>query len=74
MTVDQMKKYCTHYDSTYGKIKELQFQGYSFLKGIPDNRQLIHLSGINIRERINTPIGILIERKSKKIVAMKFEF
>jgi len=74
LSADQLKTYCTPYDSAYGKIDMTQFQGYAFFEGKEDNRPLAHLAGIMIRENNNTPISLFIDRKSRKIMTMKYEF
>lgn len=74
LSADQMKTYCTYYDSAYGKIDMTQFQGFAFFEGKDDNRPLARLAGIMIRENTNTPISFNIDRESRKIVTMKYGF
>ena len=71
---NQLKSYCSPSDSAYGKIKETQFQGYAFFKSETDKREMVHLAGILVRQNNNTPISLFIDRKSKKILTMKFKF
>ncbi|HLU84829.1 MAG TPA: hypothetical protein VKZ45_05095 [Vicingaceae bacterium] len=74
LTSEQLKAYCVPYDSAYGRVDNTQFQGYSFFEGETDNRPLAHIAGIMIRENENTPISLFIDRKSKKVVTMKYDF
>jgi len=74
LSATQLKTYCTSYDSAYGKIEMIQFQGYDFFEGKEDNRPLVNLAGIMIRENNNTPFSLFIDRESRKIITMKYEF
>lgn len=74
LTSEQLKKYCIPYDSAYGHIKQTQFQGFSYFKSEKDNKALAHLSVIMIREKGNNPVSLFIDRKTKKILTMKYEF
>jgi len=71
---NQLKFYCAPIDSAYGEIKESQFQGYAFFNSKTEKREMIHLAGILVRQKSNTPISLFIDRKSKKILTMKFKF
>lgn len=71
---NQLKAYCSPYDSTYGKVDKTQFQGFAFFAGNKDNRPLAHLVGIMRREKENTPISLYIDRKSGQIMTLKYEF
>ena len=70
----QLGAYCTPYDSAYGKVETAQFQGYSFFKDNETHRPLVHIVGILKRGRNNTPISLFVDRKTKKVVTMKYEF
>jgi len=74
MTNLQIEKYCAPYDSLYGKIIRTEFQGFRFFKDETSNTPLVHLAGIMLREKDNTPISIYINRNSKKISTLKYEF
>jgi hypothetical protein len=74
LTAEQLTSYCTPYDSAYGEINKTQFQGYAFFESEDDNRPLAHVAGIMIREKENTPISLFIDRESKKVITMKYEF
>lgn len=68
-----LKAYCTPYDSAYGKIEETQFQGFTFFETKEDNRPLVQLTGIMIRENTNTPITLVLDRESNRILTMKYD-
>ena len=69
-----LRMYCSPYDSAYGQIKQTQFHGFAFFNGKKDSIPLIHIAGVNIREKENTPISIFVDRKTKKLMTLKFKF
>ena len=74
LSVEKLKSYCAPYDSAYGQIDQTQFQGFAFFQGEQDSKPLAHLAGIMIRKKGNTPISLFVDRKSEKVVTMKYKF
>jgi len=74
LTVGKLEAFCMPYDSAYGAVTQTQFQGYSFFESEKDQGTYAHIAGIMIREKQNTPISVFIDRKSKKVMSMKYEF
>lgn len=72
-----LKTYCNSYDSAYGKISKIEFQGFMlFDDGIEEyaGKTMIHLAGITLREKKRIPISLYIDTKSKKILRMDTEY
>ena len=69
-----LKNYCEPYDSIYGLTKHTQFQGYALFTSEKDQRELVQLGGIMTRKKENTAISLFIDRKSMKVVNLKYEF
>ena len=65
---------CTQVDSAYGEIQETQFQGFSFFENEMDGRSVVELFGINIRENMNTPFKLYLDRDTKNTLQFKFDF
>jgi hypothetical protein len=74
LTAEQLKIYCSPYDSAYGQVKQVYFQGYAYFEPENENRALVHLAGAMLREKKNTPISLSIDRKTKRVLTMKYEF
>lgn len=74
LTMDQLQQFCSEADTTYGDVNATQFQGFSYFDSEEDNRALVHLLGIMIRQGKNTPISLYIDRHSKRVVTLKYEF
>ena len=74
VSAEQLQSHCAPLDSAYGNIDQTQFQGYAFFESEQDERALVHLAGIQIREKENTPISLYIDRKSKGITTFKNKF
>lgn len=68
-----IKNYCEPYDSLYGDVIGMQFQGFNFHEG-KNNRELVYLAGANMRTKDNIAMSILMDRKSKKLLNLKFGF
>lgn len=73
VSADQLKSYCTPFDSAYGQIRTTQFQGFSFFHDKDSNREQALLNGIMLRTGKNTPISVVVDRQNKKVFGIRFE-
>jgi len=74
---EELIAYTHPYDSAFGRVQDIQFQGFSFyeVEGKGDTpRPMIHLGGIMQREKENTPLSLFIDRRSQVILSMNFNF
>jgi hypothetical protein len=71
-----IESYCSQLDIAYGQIVKFQLQGFSFFNS--NGKDLLHLSGVQQRDKQNTPLTIFVDPKKTQIegsvMAMKFEF
>jgi hypothetical protein len=68
---EQVKQSFMNKDSIQGNIIETQFHGFSFSENKKDNKKFANLVVLMIRENGNTSVSFTINRKSKKVVALK---
>ena len=74
LTESQLRSLCSSVDSTYGDIKEIQFQGFAFANAESDGKPLIYLAGVMVREKENTQFSLFVNRKNKKLYNLKYKF
>jgi hypothetical protein len=70
---DQIEKYCYPYDSAYGKVDKTVFHGFAFTEIKKYKNPVVHLVGFMKRKKQDVPISIIVDRKSKKIVALNYD-
>jgi hypothetical protein len=74
MTFKRLVDICSPIQFKYGLIERVQFQGCAFYERPVDKRPMVHVAGMMIRKKGNVPISLFIDRKSRKIVDLKFQF
>ena len=80
LNVKKLEDYCSKMDSDYGKIVKVQFQGFSFFKNSddPKNKELLHLAGIQQRDKQNTPLSVFVDFNKidieGSVYTLKFDF
>jgi hypothetical protein len=71
-----IESYCSKSDIAYGQIVKFQLQGFSFFNS--NGKDLLHLAGVQQRDKQNTPLTIFVDPKKTQIegsvITMKFEF
>jgi hypothetical protein len=73
-TLNNLKAECYTYDLKYGDPYDIQFQGCFFYTDKTNNRPMAHLTGMMIRKKGNIFLSLFIDRKSHKIIDLKFKF
>lgn len=73
LTVDKLQGFCYQNDSAFGAIESTQFVGFSFFKS-DDGADMVTLGGVSKRGKGNMPLNIIVDRNSKKVMSLKFEF
>lgn len=73
-TFDPLQKHFSAIDSTHGKILETQLLAYTFMDMDGIDSPLTKLEGIMIREKENTPVGLIFDRENQKVLAIDFTF
>lgn len=73
ITPEALKDFLFPTDSAYGITKEYQFHGFNYFYD-EDNRPLIELVNVMMREKANTPLIIVLDKKNKTILGIKDHF
>lgn len=73
LSSDQLKSFCFPQDSAYGLTKQYQFQGFAFFYD-DNNKPLIKLVNFMIREKANTPLIVVLDKKKKTLLTLQNNF
>ena len=74
MTKDTLRDFFQMNDSLCGPFGQIQFQGYRFYKSEEDEREMVHLACVVIREKENTRLSMYFDRKTRKLMGLSENF
>lgn len=72
----EIEKMFNDYDSIYGKINNIQLQGFSYAAISEDDSpiKLLHLSEVVIRDGHNTKLSLFFNKNSQKLYSISFDW